>query len=369
MVKRRRSTMARRGENIYKRKDGRYEGRYIYNYDVFGKAKYRSVYAHSYAEVKEKLRNLKSGTNHNKRKTNLTLSDWMKIWLDGRQDIKLSTKQLYQRTINNHIIPKLGNFRLQNLSTEIIQLFISSLQYAPATIKLIFAVLKLALKAAQNKNLISNIYSDIELPKKEQKKLKVLSRSEQYRLESVLLYPNDIGVLICLYTGIRIGELCALKWENIDLEKAQLNVCGTQSRINGELIVTTPKSKSSMRTIPIPDILLTKLKEAKKSGEFVLHSHNCMIDVRSYSRYFKNVLKRAGLNDIKFHSLRHPYVKLKLKFLLTQHYRCISAKVLDFPLNFKPVVGVNIHFVYEHICECLCQGVFLFHCFCCLQSF
>ena len=73
--------------------------------------------------------------------------------------------------------------------------------------------------------------------------------------------------------------------------------------------------------------------------------------------------------DWSFHDLRHPYVKLKLKFLLTQHYRCIGAKVLDFPLNFKPVVGVNIHLVYKHICECLCQGVFLFHCFCCLQSF
>ena len=74
-------------------------------------------------------------------------------------------------------------------------------------------------------------------------------------------------------------------------------------------------------------------------------------------------------HNLTIHGLRHPYVKLKLKFLLTQHYRCIGAKVLDFPLNFKPVVGVNIHLVYKHICECLCQGVFLFHCFCCLQSF
>ena len=69
--------MARRGENIYKRKDGRYEGRYICNYDVFGKAKYRSVYAHSYAEVKEKLRILKSGIEQNGRKTKLTVSDWI----------------------------------------------------------------------------------------------------------------------------------------------------------------------------------------------------------------------------------------------------------------------------------------------------
>lgn len=84
---------------------------------------------------------------------------------------------------------------------------------------------------------------------------------------------------------------------------------------------------------------------------------------------FKHLLKKNELRVIRYHDLRHPYVKLKLKFLLTQHYRCIGTKVLDFPLNFKPVVGVNIHLVYKHICECLCQGVFLFHCFCYLQVF
>ena len=84
---------------------------------------------------------------------------------------------------------------------------------------------------------------------------------------------------------------------------------------------------------------------------------------------WKRLLEKNTMRVIRFHDLRHPYVKLKLQFLLTQHYRCIGAKVLDFPLNFKPVVGVNIHLVYKHICECLCQGFFLFHCFCCLQSF
>lgn len=336
--------MARRGENIYKRKDGRYEGRYICNYDVFGKAKYRSVYAHSYAEVKEKLRILKSGIEQNGRKTNLTVSDWMKIWLNGRQDIKLSTKQLYQRTINNHINPKLGKFQLQNLNADVIQLFVSSLQYAPATTKLIFAVLKLALKAAQSKNLISNIYSEVELPKKDQKNLKILSLSEQYRLESVLLYPNDIGVLICLYTGIRIGELCALKWENIDFEKAQLNVCGTQSRINGKLVITTPKSKSSIRTIPIPDILLSKLKETKKTGDFVLHSPRGMMDVRSYSRYFKGVLKRAGLNDIKFHSLRHNFATRALE--VGMDYKTLS-EILGHA-SVKTTMDLYVHPLDEH---------------------
>lgn len=124
---------------------------------------------------------------------------------------------------------------------------------------------------------------------------------------------------------------------------------------------------------PLINILNEHKERCKKIGGFSEDWHicggaTCLRDTTIEKRN-TDYVKAAGVKHIRIHDFRHPYVKLKLKFLLTQHYRCISAKVLDFPLNFKPVVGVNIHFVYEHICECLCQGVFLFHCFCCLQSF
>ena len=150
------------------------------------------------------------------------------------------------------------------------------------------------------------------------------------------------------------------------------------------ILTKAPKSISGQRVIPISsalkeylkrahtDYLLQKLKMGKDffDGDYVVCQENGKpYKPNSLTSKFNDFLKKNNLKHIRLHDLRHPYVKLKLKFLLTQHYRCIGAKVLDFPLNFKPVVGVNIHLVYKHICECLCQGVFLFHCFCCLQSF
>ena len=125
--------------------------------------------------------------------------------------------------------------------------------------------------------------------------------------------------------------------------------------------MATLKERVQKGTIAKPIYMeITDFVNIKPNGE--------MLSTNSI-KFLSKIIKGELKIDFKFHNLRHPYVKLKLKFLLTQHYRCISAKVLNFPLNFKPVVGVNIHLVYKHICECLCQGVFLFHCFCCLQSF
>ena len=111
-------------------------------------------------------------------------------------------------------------------------------------------------------------------------------------------------------------------------------------------------------------------KGTEKEIRFVcIREDGTYITSRTMQHVSRVIHNDLNIKDFDYHSLRHPYVKLKLKFLLTQHYRCIGAKVLDYPLNFKPVVGVNIHLVYKHICECLCQGVFLFRCFCYLQVF
>ena len=201
----------------------------------------------------------------------------------------------------------------------------------------------------------------------------------------------EVPVLMGGFYGLRRSEIVGLRWSVFDFENDvfYINHTVTTPRIDGKLKIVAKdraKTKSSLRALPLDAGVKKRLLEIKERQEAYQRKFK-----RSYSKEwagyvmvdelgglilpnyitsaFKHLLKKNELREIRFHDLRHPYVKLKLKFLLTQHYRCIGTKVLDFPLNFKPVVGVNIHLVYKHICEFLCQGVFLFHCFCCLQSF
>ena len=112
---------------------------------------------------------------------------------------------------------------------------------------------------------------------------------------------------------MRIGELCALKWEDIDLEASVLTVNGTQTRSKDGIEITEPKSKTSKREIPIPDFLTEKLKSIYKNDGYVLTSASLPFDVRTYRRHFKKLLKTASLPDIKFHSLRHSFATRALE--------------------------------------------------------
>lgn len=299
--------MARRGENIYKRKDGRYEGRYIKRYDVNGKAIYGYVYDRSYSGIKEKLNKCKAEKKPKPTGSNTLLSDWLIVWIESITSIKDSTKQVYKRHITNHIIPKIGKIPLKKLNSNNIQKFIDSLNLSSSTVKLVFNVLESGLKYAEEKGFIANVWAKVKLPRQAKAEVTILTPQEQYRLESTLSEKNDIGILICLYTGLRIGELCALRWQDIDFKNAVMHISGTQSRVDGALKITPPKSKTSIRTIPIPDCLLNRLFQHKNNSDFVLSNNGNMIDVRTYRRRFKRLLKLAELPDIKFHALRHTF--------------------------------------------------------------
>lgn len=306
--------MARRGENIYKRKDGRYEGRYVKRYDENGKIVYGYVYARSYSETKERLLKCKLEKKPQNTGSNMLLSEWLHIWIEAETNLKETTKELYARHIRNHIIPQIGNIPLKKLNKDILQLFVNNLTFAPSTTKLIFYILKSALSCAEEEGCISNnICSKIRLPKKETSEVSILTINEQRRLENSLTERNDIGILICLYMGLRIGELCALKWSDIDFTNNVMHINGTQSRINGKLTVTSPKSKTSMRIIPIPEVLTDKLKSCKNRDEFVLSHNGGMIDVRVYRRRFKKLLESAEIPYTKFHALRHTFASRALE--------------------------------------------------------
>ncbi|MBQ8836659.1 MAG: site-specific integrase [Clostridia bacterium] len=305
--------MSRRGENIYKRKDGRYEGRYIKKYDLSGKAVYGYVYSRTYADIKEKLVKCKTEKRILHMNSDMLLSEWLDEWLETQLTLKPTTKHIYKSYIKNHIVPALGNVRLRKLNTEILQKFVNGLKLASSTKKAVFCTLLSALSAAEDRDLITNVWSKVKTPKKERPAVRILSSREQQKLEKFLTDDEDIGILICLYTGLRIGELCALKWENINFETSVLSVRGTQARIGSNVEIISPKSKTSKREIPIPSFLLDRINKIPRDCEFVVSKNKKPFDIRTYRRHFKKVLRRAGLPDIKFHSLRHLFATRALE--------------------------------------------------------
>ena len=322
--------MARKGENIYKRKDGRFEGRYKKGYDSEGNLKWGSVYGKTYTEAKEKLalKKVEAKVQNNIISSSALLQNWIEKWIVTQKHIKPTTRMMYYSHLKNHIKGSIGNIMLKKLTTDAIQKFVDSEteKYEPKTVHAVFSMLKLALKAAKSKGYIANIYSDIRLPKVRRKVLRVFTPQEQKRFEKAIQDSNnryDIGILLCLYTGMRIGELCALRWENIDLENGTLYVLHTAERVLNDdkksknktkISIEEPKSDTSTRPIPIPAFLVKMLAVYERSEGYILRDNGNYTDSRNISRRFKKLLEIAGLPDsFKFHILRHSFATRALE--------------------------------------------------------
>lgn len=220
--------MSKKGENIYKRKDGRWEGRYIKHYGENGKPKYGYVYARTYSEAKSKLIEKKSTVGKSTgsiRGFDCSYSDVLDAWLrSSRINIKESTYARYVHLVETHIRPHLGKYPLSTISTQLVEGFIENKLregrqdqqggLSAKTATDILTVLKGTIEYALYNNLpvICNL-SKLSIKRKE-KEMRVLSAKEQEALAQVLIDEMDeykFGVLLSLYTGIRIGELCALQ--------------------------------------------------------------------------------------------------------------------------------------------------------------
>lgn len=308
--------MSRRGENIYKRKDGRWEGRYIESYGEDGKAKYRSVYASTYNEVRIKLQKQTGQKRNNS--INISVISWIEDYLQSTKiNIKLSTKKVYERYLESYIKPFFKNIGLQRITGDMLQSFVNSMSsMSPSTVKSVFSFLRESLKLANKKEYISPIWINVELPKIKKAETEAFSKEEQRLIENVLdaeEKPNDIGILICLYTGLRIGEVCGLKWEDIDFTSKVLTVNRTVQRMTIDnksvLKELSPKSETSCRKIPIPSFLLDILKTIKEQSitAYVLHTGMHAMDPRTFQYQYKKVLERAGVRYANAHTLRHTF--------------------------------------------------------------
>lgn len=293
-------------------------------------------------------------------------NNWLKEWLQNyiKPSIKKRTFNQYSKIIQTHILPYLGDLKLEELTPLIIQKFITKLSIngnkctgkglSASYIRMIVSIIKNSLKAAHLISYLPNYTLDkVNYPKIIEKKIECFTINEQKKIEfAVKTTKKDkyLGIILCLYTGLRIGELLALTWNDIDFEKNILIISKTcyDSSEEGTRIrnINIPKTKNSIREIPLPTKILEMLKEMKKKSkcEFVIAEGEKFVFMRSYQRTFELLLKKLKIPHKGFHSLRHTFA--------TRALECgMDVKTLSEILGHKnPTITLNryVHSLWEH---------------------
>ena len=327
--------MPRKGENIYKRKDGRWEGRYIKERSLEGKAIYGYLYASSYRDLKSKMAQVNK-CEKNIQKQNVSGTQTMKFkeiaqeWkLSVAPHLKESTNVKYDNLLRLYILPLLGEQSLSSLSHEIIEIFCNNLLtkggskgtgLSPKTVSDCLILVRGILQYATKKGNICLYNARTVTVKQHPKEMRVLSHNEQEILCQYLyknLNERNIGILICLFTGLRIGEICALKWSDISLSEQTIYVHTTMQRIHDQngtdkktkILISTPKSVCSIRIIPLPDNLIRILTSYKRSSDaYVLSGEkNKYIEPRTLQNHFQRVMKNCSIDRVNYHCLRHTF--------------------------------------------------------------
>ncbi len=321
--------MARKGENIYLRRDGRWEGRYIRGRKQDGKPVFGSVYARQYQEVKRRLVLIKSQLLQNPSPVLIyrtgQAAEWMDFWLEevARPNIRESTYLAYRRQIGKHLIPAFGSMPLREIDAEKIRQFTGVLKsrVAPNTMLGILRLLNAILKEARIKRLIeANPMEECRMPKFKQRKARVLTRAEQQRLERETVRQGDLEYMVMLYTGIRLGELCALRWNDVDFVNNTLTVDETLQRVQAtaggaktKIVTGLPKSLSSVRVIPVPYFVIRMLRDymeetgAAADGYIFRGKSGGHTDPRTLQTRFAKITKRLGIRGAHIHTLRHTF--------------------------------------------------------------
>ena len=334
--------MPRRGENIHKRKDGRWEARYKKGIDVNGKTIYGSLYANTYREVKAKLQlkqqNLTFGFVS--AKEYYTFREAASLWLkDSQLSLKGASVYRYENLLNTHILPAFGNQRIDQITGTDINAFLATKLMSgrvdgkgglsPTYVRSIMLVMKAVLSYAAENRMCVPLQSKISKPQPIAKDLPVLTQNEQKLLVNMCMTQIDetkVCVLLSLYAGLRIGEVCALEWEDLDLENRLIHVRKTVSRVSGTggnmarstLVIAQPKTIASFRDIPICSWLVPVLKQVHdmQRSSFVASSRAGYVSPRTFDYRYHKLLKMAGIQMINYHALRHTFAT-----------RCIEAGV------------------------------------------
>ncbi|MFR3686045.1 MAG: tyrosine-type recombinase/integrase [Enterococcus sp.] len=324
-----------KGENIYYRKDGRWEGRYAIGRKSNGRLKYGYVYGKSYQTVREKLIPLKQQSDRMIElygKSLMTYGEWIVQWKkEIRKTIKISTFSDYCYKLSRYLLPNLGDVPLYQLTTERIQNIVDCFidqKLSPNSIQIIICLLKKTLNDAKKQDLLyKNPCEMVQLPKRKTQKVRALTIEQQRTLIEVVDNSDDDkdqAVVLALNTGMRIGEIAALRWEDIDFNRGIISIHQTCNRIQGignqRTVVNydAVKSAASHRIIPMNHKVLRLLKRLKERNdtEFVFSIGGKGCEPRVLTYHFHQLRKEAKLENIHFHQLRHTFAT-----------RCLEAKV------------------------------------------
>lgn len=351
-----RGIMMAKGKNgnnegsIRKRKNGTWEGRYTIGYDALGKQKQISLYGKTRAEVARKLNEktaaIQNGTYIIPR--DHTLLEWLGIWLTTYAYIKVrpSTYASYQAYINNHIAPFLGGVKLQKLTTEQLQLFFNNKVksgrldgkggLSPKTIRNMYNMLHEALRqAVTNKYLSINVSEGVVLPTHQLPTIVVFKPEEQQAiLKACRKERLGFAIELDFMTGLRIGELCALKWRDFDFSEKLFTVQRTLQRVQKktaeiheksaktEIVEGETKTKNGKRVIPMTDTMFANLIQHRSrqtfeklragrgyedNGYVFANEIGCPIEPSYLRDVYERILKTAGVPHYKFHTIRHTF--------------------------------------------------------------
>lgn len=265
----------------------------------------------------------------------MSYKNWLNEWLTHyiKPSSKQRTFEQYSRVAQIHILPYLGDIELTDLTPFVLQKFITDLTtngnkrtgkgLSPNFVKTILSVIQNSLKTAHLVGYLPEYSANkIKRPKIVEKQVECFSIQEQKKIEEAALSAKKDkyrGIVLCLYTGLRIGELLALAWNDIDFDKNILSVKKTchDGNENGKRIriIDTPKTENSRRQIPLSKTLVKMLKDMKKKSncEFVIADGEKPVYIRSYQRSFELLLKKLKLPHKGFHSLRHTFATRALE--------------------------------------------------------
>ncbi|MBR5614284.1 MAG: site-specific integrase [Clostridia bacterium] len=343
---------------IRQRKDGRWEGLYTVNY------KRKSVYGKTQDEVRKRLNKVLNDIDSGMyiENANITFGAWLDEWLEvyAKPSVKLSTYGSYEGYIRNHIKPEIGKIKLSVLRADMLQKFINQKLtngrcdkvkdtetkklvtrkggLSEKTIKNMYNMIHSALKQAYRNGLVNqNVSELITLPKQKRNEMCVLTVDEQRALQTAVQGERlGIGIILSLFTGIRLGELLGLKFEDIDLDAKTITIRRTLNRLKvfdnpdkkTDIVIGEPKTNKAKRVIPLQDFLIPLLKAHKaeiikerfkasnlyKNDGFVIcNEFGGYIEPRTYQDFFKRMLKKAEIKNTNFHTLRHTFATRALE--------------------------------------------------------